>query len=272
MKIGFVIPSRLKSSRLPRKNLLYLGSQTALGWAIDRAKKAHGIDEVVVATTTLNSDADITKICCEKQVRYFQGDSVDVLKRLRDTADFFDFDFVVNITPDNTLFSIYMIDLLVTAIKNDPESDYLRFKNVMLGTGIYALKREALQTVCEFKETLDTEIWGALFHEKYFNVVEIETPSFLQADYRLTMDTPEDFELISQIYSGLKITRDNIPELENIISFLDINPEIAVINQSIQQTKVPEDTIIKIREHFDMEKEKFFRIKSKYYGGSRNEI
>lgn len=271
MKIGFVIPSRLKSSRLPRKNLLYLGSQTALAWAIDRAKMAHGIDEVVVATTPLNSDADITKICCEKHVRYFQGDAVDVLKRLKDTAEFFDFDFVVNITPDNTLFSIYMIDMLVKAIKNESESDYLRFKNVMLGTGIYALKKEALQTICEFKETLDTEIWGPLFHEKYFKIVEIETPSFLQADYRLTMDTPEDYELISQIYSRLKIARDNIPDLQNVISFLNANPEIAAINQSIHQTSVPEEIIFKIREHFDMEKDKFFRIKSKYYGGSKSE-
>ena len=107
--------------------------------------------------------------------------------------------------------------------------------------------------------------------EKYFKIVEIETPSFLQADYRLTMDTPEDYELISQIYSRLKIARDNIPDLQNVISFLNANPEIAAINQSIHQTSVPEEIIFKIREHFDMEKDKFFRIKSKYYGGSKSE-
>ncbi len=266
MKIGFVIPSRLKSSRLPKKNLLYLGSQTALGWAIDRAKSARGIDEVVVATTPLNSDADITKVCCEKKVRYFQGDAVDVLKRLRDTALYFDFDYVVNITPDNTLFSIYLIDLAVSAIKKNPDIDYLRFKNVMLGTGMYALKKEALQTICDFKEIFDTEIWGPLFHEKYFNIAEIETPSFLQANYRLTMDTPEDYKLINRIYCDLKITKNNIPELENVISYLDSNPEIASINAAIQQSTVPEEVITAIRKHFETNEEKFYLIKNKYYG------
>lgn len=267
MKIGFVIPSRLKSTRLPGKNLLYLGSQTALEWAIDRAKGAHGIDEVVVATTPLNSDAYITKVCCEKKVRYFQGDAVDVLKRLKDTAEYFDFDYVVNITPDNTLFSIYLIDLAVSAIKKNPEIDYLKFKNIMLGTGIYALKREALQTICEFKEIFDTEIWGVLFHEKYFNVAEIEPPSFLQADYRLTMDTPEDYELMNRIYSDLRITKDNIPELETVISYLNSNPEIAAINKNVRQAAVPEKTIADIREHFEKNEDRFYSIRAKYYRG-----
>lgn len=267
MKVGFVIPSRLKSERLPGKNLLYLGSQTALGWAIDRAKQAHGVDEVVVATTPLNSDADVTKVCCEKKIRYFQGDAVDVLKRLKDTAEYFDFDYVVNITPDNTLFSIYLIDMAVSEIKKNPEIDYLKFKNVMLGTGIYALKREALQTICEFKEIFDTEIWGCLFHEKYFNVAEIETPVFLQAKYRLTMDTPEDYKLINRIYSDLKITKEHIPELENVISYLDSNPEVAAINKNIKQTVIPENVISDIQKHFEINKEKFYLIRAKYYGG-----
>ena len=31
-------------------------------------------------------------------------------------------------------------------------------------------------------------------------------PSFLRANYRLTMDTPEDYKLMNRIYSDLKIT------------------------------------------------------------------
>ncbi len=267
MKIGFVIPSRLKSTRLPGKNLLYLGEQTAIGWAIDRARRAHGIDEVVVATTPLNSDADITKVCCEKNIRYFQGDAVDVLKRLRDTAEYFDFDYIVNITPDNTLFSVYMIDMAVAAMKKDKKIDYLKFRNVMLGTGIYGLKREALQTICEFKEIFDTEIWGSLFHEKYFNIAEVEVPSFLRANYRLTMDTPEDYKLMNRIYSDLKITKNNIPELEDVILYLDKNPQIAEINSNIRQSTVSEDQIAAIRKHFETNEEKFYMIKAKYYGG-----
>lgn len=264
MKIGFVIPSRLKSTRLPRKNLLYLGSQSALGWAIDRAKMSTSIDEVVVATTPLKTDADVTKVCCEKKVRYYQGDPVDVLKRLRDTAEYFDFDYVVNITPDNTLFSIYLIDLMVTNIKQSG-ADYYRFKDIMLGSGIYALKREALQTVCDFKETLDTEIWGPLFHEKYFDVVELDTPEFLKADYRLTMDTPEDYLMLNRIYEDLNISKENIVELERVINYLNKNPEVAGINKDIVQSSVPKEIIFNIRNHFEKHENEFYEIRNKYY-------
>ena len=264
MKIGFVIPSRLKSTRLPRKNLIYLGEQTALGWAIDRARMANSIDEVVVATTPLKSDADVTKVCCEKGVRYFQGDPVDVLKRLRDTADYFGFDYVVNITPDNTLFSVYLIEKMVTEIENT-NADYLRFDNIMLGSGIYALKREALHTVCEFKECIDTEIWGPLFHEKYFNINIIETPEILRANYRLTMDTPEDYKMLNRLYEGMKITKNNVVELEQVINFLDSHPEIADINSGVTQTSVSPEVISSIRRHFEENENRFYEIRNKYY-------
>lgn len=224
------------------------------------------LDEVVVATTPLRGDADITKICVEKGVRYFLGDPVDVLKRLRDTAEFFDFDYVINITPDNTLFSMYLIDLMAVEIRNNPDADYLRFKDAMLGTGIYALRREALRTVCDFKETLDTEIWGPLFHEKYFNVVEIELPEFLKANYRLTMDTPEDYAMLNRVYEGLHITRNNLVELSEVIHFLDAHPEIAAINSKIMQTSVDPKVIQNIRSRFESHESEFFSLKEKYYG------
>lgn len=267
MKIGFVIPSRLKSTRLPRKNLIHLGGQTALEWAIERAQNVQCIDEVVVATTPLKSDADITKVCASKGIRYFLGDPVDVLKRIRDTAEYFDFDFVINITPDNTLFSMYLIDLMANKIRENPSADYLKFKDVMLGTGIYALKKEALQTVCEFKEIIDTEIWGPLFYDKYFNVIEMKVPQFLQAGYRLTMDTPEDYRMLRKIYSDLKITSSNLVELEEVIHYLDLHPEVAAINSNIRQTAISQDVIMDIKQYFEKNESSFYKIRDKYYGG-----
>ena len=265
MKIGFVIPARLKSTRLKKKILMNLGDQSALEWVIDRAKSSYSIDEVVVSTTSLPTDAEISKICIKKGVRYFQGDPDDVLLRLRDTALYFDFDYIVNITPDNTLFSIYLIDLIVSSIKDDSTFDFLNFKDAMLGTGIYALKREALQTICEFKDVIDTEIWGPLFHEKYFNIKKIEIPDFLKGNYRLTMDTELDFMMLSKIYEDLNIRKNRIIELDTIINYLDCNPNIAAINSSVIQNSVPQDTIEYIRNLFVEKESEFYDIKKKYY-------
>jgi spore coat polysaccharide biosynthesis protein SpsF (cytidylyltransferase family) len=267
MKIGFVIPSRLKSSRLKKKILMHLGGQSALEWTIDRAKASNSIDEVVVATTSLASDAEISKICVKKNIRYFQGSPEDVLLRLKDTAEYFDFDYVVNITPDNTLFSIYLIDLMVSAIKEDSSMEFIRFEDAMLGTGVYALKREALQAVCEFKNVLDTEIWGPLFHEEYFNVRRLEVPEFLKAEYRLTMDTELDYMMLSRIYDGLDVRPGKIVTLNQVIRFLDDHPDIASINDGVVQQNVSQQDIDKIKKRFYENEALFYSIKAKCYKG-----
>ena len=269
LKIGFVIPSRLKSSRLKRKNLIYLNDQSALEWAIDRAKLVAGIDEVVVATTSLESDSEVSRICLKKGIRYCQSDPEDVILRLRDTARYFDFDYVVNITPDNTLFSMYLVDLIIKEIKEDRSIDFIKYQNALLGTGVYALKKEAIETICDFKTITDTEIWGMLFNDKYFNVKVLEVPSFLNRDYRLTLDTEDDYRLLSIIYKELRISQDNIPELVDIIRFLDEHPSIASMNAEVVQTTNPQELVEKVDKMFDDNKEEFNLIRDRYYGGHR---
>ncbi len=266
MKIGFVIPSRLKSSRLKRKNLIYLNDQSALEWAIDRAKLVVGIDEVVVATTSLESDSEVSRICIKKGIRYCQSDPEDVILRLRDTARYFDFDYVVNITPDNTLFSMYLADLLVKEIKEDKTIDFLKYKDALLGAGVYALKREAIETICDFKTFTDTEIWGVLFNERYFNVKALEVPEFLRSKYRLTLDTEKDYILLNQIYRELNIKSDHIPELFEIIHYLDTHPQIAAINSDVVQTTNSSTLIDNVNKLFEEHKDEFYRIRKQYYG------
>lgn len=268
MKIGFVIPSRLKSSRLKRKNLIYLNEQTALEWAIDRAKLVNGIDEVVVATTALESDSEVSRICLKKGIRYCQSSPDDVILRIRDTARYFDFDYIVNITPDNTLFSMYLADLIVKEIKEDRSIDFVKYKDALLGTGIYALKREAVETVCDFKTITDTEIWGVLFNDKFFNVKVLNVPNFLQSNYRLTLDTEDDYRMISTIYHDMNIRKNNIPELYEIIEYLDAHSEVASINQGVVQSTNTDSLIDKVNQLFEEHKEEFFEIHKKYYGGS----
>jgi len=263
MKIGFVIPARLKSTRLPKKILLDFNGKSALEWAILRANKSTYIDEVVVATTNLPSDSNITKVCAENKTRYFLGDPDDVLKRLRDTADYFGFDYIVNITPDNTLFSPYLIDLMVSEIKENPEGDFFRYKDAMLGTGIYAIKKEAADIIVEFKKVIDTEIWGPLFNERYFNVIEMKLPEYLKRDYRLTLDTPEDYKFLTTIYKDLKISEENLVGLMDIIQYLDENPEVVKININVKQTSLDPEIIKNINNNFEENEEKFYEIKNR---------
>lgn len=60
-KVIAIIPARGNSKRLPRKNILTLGSQPLIGWSIDAALKSNFVDDVIVST----DDAEIAKISKE---------------------------------------------------------------------------------------------------------------------------------------------------------------------------------------------------------------
>ncbi|RLL85239.1 cytidylyltransferase domain-containing protein [Petrotoga sp. Shatin.DS.tank11.9.2.9.3] len=266
MKIGFIIPARLKSERLPKKILLRLKGKTILEWTIERAKMIDYIDEVVVATTNLKSDSEITKICIENNVRYYQGDPDDVLKRIKDTMEFFDFDYALNITPDNPLFSYYLGNILADIIKNSNQNyDFLKFDNVPLGTMIYGLNRNCVRTICEFKDIIDTEVWGPLIKEEYFNVLKIKAPDMFDREYRLTLDTFQDFEMIRKIFNSIQKENKKPVDFSTVIDFLDKNKTIADINKNIIQKPVNPELLKKVDELFQDNFNEFLELKKKYY-------
>ena len=55
--------------------------------------------------------------------------------------------------------------------------------------------------------------------------------------YRITMDTPEDFEVITKVYEAL-YEEGNEFTLAQILDYLKTHPEVASINSEIQQKKV----------------------------------
>jgi spore coat polysaccharide biosynthesis protein SpsF len=51
--------------------------------------------------------------------------------------------------------------------------------------------------------------------------------------YRVTVDTPEDFEVVTRIFQGLK-ERDVI-SYQDVIGLLKRHPDIAAINSGVEQ-------------------------------------
>jgi glutamate-1-semialdehyde 2,1-aminomutase len=100
MKTVAVIQARMGSSRLPGKVLQNLGGKLVLVWVINAAKQAHGVDEVVVATSDLPADDIIAQKCTEWDVSYFRGSESDVLDRFMGVAEYYHADFLLRLTGD----------------------------------------------------------------------------------------------------------------------------------------------------------------------------
>lgn len=264
MKIGFLITARLKSSRLPLKVIMDLHGKTVIERLIDRIREIKGISDIVLCTSTHPQDKTLVDIAKRNNIYYFCGDEVDVLKRLNDAGHFFGFDYILGITADNPLISIYYSDMIVDEIQKGTY-DFLHVEGLPLGSATYGMNINALETICEIKQVVDTEIWGYLIKRpEVFSIKTIYAEGKLcRPDLRLTLDYIEDYEVIRAIYT--RIPFEKVLNLTEVVDFLDENPQIADINKKCVQLDLDQDTKRRIDEYYRNNFQQIIKIKEKIY-------
>lgn len=267
MKIGFLITARLKSTRLPFKIIKDLNGKTIIERVIDRAKKVKGISKIVICTSNNLQDKPLADIAINNIVYYFNGDEEDVLKRLLDTATFFNMDAFISITADNPLFSIYHANLVFDELRAN-NYDFVKIEGLPLGCAVYGVRVKALRVICKIKPILNTEIWGYLIDRpEIFRVETLKANGKLnRPEFRLTLDYPEDYELINKIYSNIAF--DEVLNLYDVIDYLDRNPKLIQINQNRIQRDLDEKIKTKIDEHFFANKDKILKLKDDIHSGN----
>lgn len=264
MKIGFLITARLKSSRLPLKLLLDLNGRTIFERVIDRCKVVNNIDEIILCTSTNPQDKPLVDTALKNNIYYYLGSEADVLQRLSDAATFFDLDYIINITGENPLFSVYHANLVVNTARQE-KVDFINIKGLPIGCSVYGISPEALKTVCEVKDEIDTEIWGPLINRPdIFKVKEIEVEQFYKLpDLRITTDYPEDYRFIGAIFKQFPQT--SIPNLSDVIEILKEQPDLLNINNKRKQAALPTDVLEKIDVFYKNNRERILKIKRKNY-------
>lgn len=265
MKIGFLITARLKSTRLKLKLLKDLNGQSVIDRVIQRAKQVNVNGSVVLCTSKYEQDQPLTQIALDQDINYFCGDAVDVLKRLRDAAQLFGLDYFVGITGDNPLFSVNYSNDLVDLIRQDPSIDYGVVSGLPLGLNTYVLGTKALEVVCEYKEEVDTEIWGRLVNRPdIFNVQEVRANEKheIQVD-RITLDEQHDYDFIRQIYDSFP--SDHLIEEEDIRRLLISKPQLKEINRQVKQLDLSAAKVDQIEQFFSKNRAWILRIKKRIY-------
>jgi spore coat polysaccharide biosynthesis protein SpsF len=82
---------------------------------------------------------------------------------------------------------------------------------------------------------------------------------FNKPELRLTLDYPEDYELISKIYSSVVL--DRVLNLLDVIDYLEGNPQLAHINKNCIQLDLDERIKEEINKNFKENVEKIKKIK-----------
>ena len=125
-RFGVIIQARMGSNRLPGKIAKIAGNKEYLLHLLERVLIKVPTHQAVVATTK-NSEDDFTcELSSRCGVKFFRGDSQDVLKRYIDCAEENQFLDVVRLTGDNPLIDPYVIDEMISVyFESEEKSKYL---------------------------------------------------------------------------------------------------------------------------------------------------
>jgi len=242
MKILAITQARYGSTRLPAKVLKKVGEKTLLEIHLERILQSKRISLLVVATTDEEGANNIVDIAKKMKVGYFQGDVDDVLSRFYHAAKPENPDYVVRITSDCPLIDPTLMD---NVIDSCIDSDFDYVSNTMDptypdGVDVEVFRFSALEqafneaTLRSDREHVTPYIWrnssykgGTLF--KSSNVENCKDYS----NYRITVDTDEDFQVIRCLIENLGASRTWV----DYVNFLSDNNQIKEINQQYKRNE-----------------------------------
>jgi spore coat polysaccharide biosynthesis protein SpsF len=237
MKTAILITARLKSERLPKKVLLPIHGKPMISHMIDRLKTSRRADGIILCTSPLPEDNPLVDIARKEGIAYFRGHPDDVLRRLTDAARWFEVDLVINCTADNPFVDAVYLDRLAD-FHLHKQNDYSFTEGLPWGTFGWTLSRPAMEKACLIKDEIDTEVWGGYFTETglfRWGILRAD-PADYWPDLRLTVDTPEDFELVTGIFNEL-YQPGEVFSLQQILDLCRRHPDLTAINAHIKQKR-----------------------------------
>lgn len=240
MKVVAIIQARMNSTRLPGKILYTILNKPLLTYQIERVKRARLIDEIVVATTTNECDEPIIELCQELGVSYYRGSELNVLARYYEAAIAFGASIIVRLTSDCPVIDPYTVDRVIAHyIFHSQEIDYV--SNILnrsyprgMDTEVFSI--EALR-IAHHETTLQHDrehVTPYMYNNpEHFRLESIRYASN-QSHHRWTVDTQEDFQLITKLIETLYPTKSNFT-LEDMLALMQRHPAWFDINAFVQQ-------------------------------------
>lgn len=239
-KIVCIVEARFRAARLPGKVLMPILGEPMLGRMVERLKRARTVDEIVVATVDAPADDPIAAYAESIGVHVYRGSEEDVLDRVVRAAQSRSADVIVETTGDCPLVDPGLIDKVVGDFLIGG-ADFV--SNILphttpIGTDVRVFRLADLAEINEKSsdpadhEHVSLHFWEHLDRYKCRNV-ECDFPD-AAATLRLTVDTPDDLELIRLIYSELYPANPAFT-LHDVLQLFNRNPALADMNRHVQQ-------------------------------------
>ena len=220
------------STRLPGKVLKDIAGRPMLSYQMERLRRVKRAERIVVATTDQPADDAVERFCQKEKIACVRGSEHDVLARYHLAIERFPADVVVRITADCPLIDPAIVDEAIAAYEPDYVSNMLE-TTYPYGMAVEVFSAQALREAYrEAKDPAEREhVTPFIYrHPERYRLRSLTMAPNL-SHHRWTVDTPEDFELVSRLLKTLK------PHftLQDVLAVLDEHPDWCAINAHVEQ-------------------------------------
>ena len=231
-RVFAIVQARVGSTRFPNKVLKESLGQPLLGHLVQRLSRSLTVEKIVVAIPTSASNDELALVARSFGATVFRGSELDVLERYAGAAKQHDAEVYVRITADCPLVCPDLVDRLVSDFLLN-ELDYACTGHSFPdGLDVEVMSRETLLNADrKAREKHDRE------HVTPFIKRNVSSGKSMvlnhRADlsnFRLTIDEPEDFTVINQIFSQFG---HNDFDSEEVFSLIEAVPELFEENQHL---------------------------------------
>lgn len=225
----------MTSHRLPGKVMQLILGKPAIGYLIDRLKRAKTIDRIIVAVTDLRDDDPLCDYISSLGLPTFRGSESDVLGRVYQAAQREGATTVVRITGDCILLEPKYCDELIKRYQNE-NVDYASLSpNFAEGLDCEVMRFSVLEKMHKLANRPSEREHVTLYlhnHKSDFTtfVLDQETD---YSKYRISLDEPEDLRVITQIIEQLWPKFGASFDFMQIKDYLDNNTSVLQMNSHI---------------------------------------
>jgi spore coat polysaccharide biosynthesis protein SpsF len=225
---------------MPGKALIPIQGRPAILHLLDRlfASRYLSPSDVVLCTTTDESDDPLVSIAQSVGARVFRGSRDNIIDRLNEAVAAYKFDAVIQADGDDPCSDPTYMDLCMDRLIADPELGIVLTEGLPLGLGTKAIRSSAIRTVWANHVTQQNDT-GFIYYFTRTGLCKVARvmplgPDHVHMQARLTLDYPEDlafFEaLFLELYKGKTVFG-----IEEIVALLRRRPELVEINSNVNE-------------------------------------
>ena len=236
---GIISQVRMGSTRLPGKVLLPAAGRPLLDYHVARLAQS-GLP-LFLATTTEPADDALAAYAEARGLLYHRGSETDVLARYYETAVKFGLDVIVRVTSDCPLVDGPTVGAAVARYLADADPLEFRSNSIIRsfprGLDFEIFSRPMLaeaykRAASPFEREHVTPYFKTGPAAARFHNVDEVWPGGDFSSFRITLDTPEDYEVLRRLIEVHHADQLAAPAL---LALLAAQPEIMALNANVEQ-------------------------------------